>query len=70
MTDRNRQRELADGAMLRLLAAMVVVMGVTAFSLHRSSPVVASAPAVTASEPSTDGLGGIAPVLGRRGIER
>jgi hypothetical protein len=46
--------------MLALLAAMVIVMAVTAFSLHRNSPLVATAPTVTASEPTTDGQGGIA----------
>jgi hypothetical protein len=65
-----RGREWGDGAMLALLAAMVIVMAVLAFTLHRNSPLVAAGSSVTASEPSTSGQGGIAPVRGRSGIER
>jgi hypothetical protein len=56
--------------MLALLAAMVIVMAVLAFTLHRNSPLVASGSTLTATEPSTSGQGGIVPVSGRNGIER
>ena len=67
---RDRDGEWGNGAIVAIIAAMVIVMAVTAFTLHRTSPLVASGPTVTASEPSTSGQGGIAPVRGRSGIER
>ena len=66
----DRDQVWGNADIISLLAAMVLVMAVTAFTLHRNSPLVATAPTVTASDPSTDGGGGIAPVTGRSGIER
>jgi hypothetical protein len=65
-----RDGDWGNGAIAGVIAAMVIVMAVTAFTLHRNSPLVATAPTLTASEPSTSGQGGIAPVRGRSGIER
>jgi predicted cobalt transporter CbtA len=62
--------ERSNVALIAALAAVVVVMVVVIFTLHRNSPLVATAPVLSASEPTTDGTGGIAPVRGRSGIER
>src|ERR1700730_9124344 len=65
--------ERAKGAMeaiVAVIAAMVIVMAVIAFTLHRNSRCACQAPTVTTSEPSTSGQGGIAPERGRTGIER
>ena len=59
----------ADWSIIALLAAMVIVMAVVAFTLHRNSPLVATAPS-SSSEPSTDGYGGLIPTRGRGAIER
>jgi hypothetical protein len=67
---RSRRRGYGTLAGVALSAAMVVVMAVTAFTLHRHSPLGATAPIVNASEPTTDGQGDIVPVRGRSGIER
>jgi hypothetical protein len=64
------QCDRGNGAIFGVIAAMVIVMAVIAFTLHRNSPLVAAGPSVTTSEPSTTGAGGIAPVRGRSGIER
>jgi hypothetical protein len=66
----DRDQVWGNADIIGLLAAMVLVMAVTAFTLHRNSPLVATGPTVTVSDPSTDGRGGIAPVTGRSGIER
>ena len=58
-----------DWSVLALLAAMVLVMTFVAFTLNRTSPLVARAPA-SMSEATTDGYGGLVPARGRRGIER
>ena len=50
-----RSREWGDGDLIAVLAAMVDVMAVITFTLHRNSPLVATGPSVTASEPSTAG---------------
>jgi sugar phosphate permease len=70
MPSHRREGEWGNGAIVAVIAAMVIVMAVIAFTLHRNSPLVAGAPTVTTSEPSTSGQGGIAPVRGRSGIER
>jgi hypothetical protein len=54
-----------NGAIVAVIAAMVLVMAVITFTLHRNSPLVANGPNVTPSEPSTSGEGGLAPVRGR-----
>ena len=70
MPSHRREGEGGNGAIVAVIAAMVIVMAVIAFTLHRNSPLVAGGPTVTTSEPSTSGQGGIAPVRGRSGIER
>jgi hypothetical protein len=56
---------------IAVLAAMVVVMALITFTLHRNSPLVATGPSITpASEPSTTGQRGVVPMRGRRDIER
>jgi hypothetical protein len=67
---RGRDGEWGNGAMVAVVAAMVLVMAVITFTLHKNSPLVANGPNVTPSEPSTSGEGGLAPVRGRSGIER
>jgi len=70
--ERRRQpaSERGKGDIIGIVAAMVVVMAVIAFTLHRNSPLVATGPGVSTSEPSTTGQAGIVPVQGRNGIER
>jgi hypothetical protein len=58
---RDRDGEWGNGAIVAVIAAMVVVMALIAFTLHRNSPLVASGPSVTASEPSTSGQGALRP---------
>ena len=70
MPSHRREGEGGNGAIVAVIAAMVIVMAVIAFTLHRNSPLVAGGPTVTTSEPGTSGQGGIAPVRGRSGIER
>jgi len=73
MTDRDRRsRDSQDGsgAIIGVVLAMVVVMAVIAFTLHRNSPLVATGPGISRSAPSTTGQGGLMPVRGRSGIER
>ena len=70
MPSHRREGEWGNGAIVAVIAAMVIVMAVIAFTLRRNSPLVAAGPTVTTSEPSTSGQGGIAPVRGRSGIER
>jgi hypothetical protein len=67
---RDREGEWGRGATVGVIAAMVIVMAVAAFTLHRNSPLVATPPAVNASEPSTTGQGALGPVRGRSGIDR
>jgi hypothetical protein len=64
---RDRDGEWGNGAIVAVIAAMVVVMALIAFTLHRNSPLVASGPSVTASEPSTSGQGGLAPARSPQG---
>jgi hypothetical protein len=67
---RDRGGEWGNGALIGTVAAMVIVMAVIAFTLHRNSPLVTAVPQITPSEPSTSGQGGLSPVLGRSGVER
>lgn len=62
--DRSRESLSGNGAIVGVVAAMIVVMAVIAFTLHRNSPLVATSPGITT------GQGGLAPVRGRGGIER
>ena len=67
---RRRRREWGNGDIILILAAMVVVMALITFTLHRN-PLVATGPSITpASEPSTTGQRGVVPMRGRRDIER
>jgi hypothetical protein len=43
---RDPDSEWGNGAIVAIIAAMVTVMVVTAFTLHRNSPLVASGPTV------------------------
>jgi hypothetical protein len=65
---RGRDGEWGNGAIVAVIGAMVIVMALIAFTLHRNSPLVAAGPTVSTSEPSTTGEGGLAPVRGRSGI--
>ena len=65
-----RKPTRGNGDIMAILAAMVVVMAVIAFTLHRSSPLVATGRSTSTSEPSIMGQGGVVPVRGRSGIER
>ncbi len=56
--------------MLALLAAVVVVMAVVAFTLNRNSPLVATPASSTTEGDGTNGQAGVAPAQGRSGIER
>jgi hypothetical protein len=63
-------RQWGNGDIIAVLAAMVVVMALITFTLHRNSPLVATDPRITpASEPSTTGQRGVVPMRGRRDIE-
>jgi hypothetical protein len=70
MPSHRRDGEWGNGAIVAVIAAMVVVMALVAFTLHRNSPWVATAPTVTTPDLDTNGQGSIAPVRGRSGIER
>jgi hypothetical protein len=64
-------RQWGNGDIIAVLAAMVVVMALITFTLHRNSPLVATGTSITAaSEPSTTGQQGVVPMRGRRDIER
>ena len=68
---RRGPRQRGNGDIIAILAAMVVVMALITFTLHRNSPLVATGPSITpASEPSTTGQRGVVPMRGRRDIER
>ena len=67
---RRGPRQWGNGDIIAILAAMVVVMALITFTLHRNSPLVATGPSLSASEPGTTGQGGIVPVRGHGGIER
>ena len=73
MSDERTRRGLrrwGNGDIIAILAAMVVVMALITFTLHRN-PLVATGPSITpASEPSTTGQRGVVPMRGRRDIER
>ena len=57
--------------MLAALAAMVVMMALTTFTLDKNSPLVAARPQINTSKPSTTGQGDVETVGGReRSIER
>ena len=64
-----RKPTRGNGDIMAILAAMVVVMAVIAFTLHRNSPLVATGRSTSTSEPSTMGQGGVVSVRSR-GIER
>jgi hypothetical protein len=70
LNHRDRGGEWDNAAFIGTVAAMVIVMAVIAFTLHRNSPLVAAGPQITPSEPSTSGQGGLSPVRGRSGVER
>jgi hypothetical protein len=64
-------RQWGNADIIAVLAAMVVVMALITFTLHRDSPLVATGPSITpASEPSTTGQKEVMPMRGRRDIER
>ena len=65
-----RKPTRGNGDIMAILVAMVVVMAVIAFTLHRNSPLAATGRSTSTSEPSTMGQGGVVPVRGRSGIER
>ena len=65
-----RKPTRGDGDIMAILAAMVVVMAVIVFTLHRNSPLVATGRSTSTLEPSTMGQGGVVPVRGRSGIKR
>ena len=47
MPSHRREGEGGNGAIVAVIAAMVIVMAVIAFTLHRNSPLVAAGPSVT-----------------------
>jgi hypothetical protein len=67
-TDTGRRRDWSEGngAIFGLLAAMVVVMAVLAFTLNGTPLLVATGSSVTASGPTTIGQGGALPEAPRR----
>ena len=67
---RGRDDNWSNLAIIGALAAMVVVMAVTAFTLHKGSRLVAARPQMTTSEPTTFGKGGDEPLGAReRSVE-
>ena len=56
---RGRDDTWSPLAIIGALAAMVVVMAVTAFTLHKGSPFVATRPQIATSAPATIGKGGV-----------
>jgi hypothetical protein len=57
-------------AIIGALAAMVLVMAVTAFTLHKSSPLIASRPQITTYQPASTGEAVVVPLRRRSGSER
>jgi hypothetical protein len=67
---RGRDGNWSNLAIIGTLAAMVVVMAVTAFTLRRNSPLIAARPQMTGSQPATFGKGGDEPLGAReRSVE-
>ena len=61
MPSHRREGDGGNGAIVAVIAAMVIVMAVIAFTLHRNSPLVAAGPTVATSEPSTSAKGALRP---------
>ncbi len=67
---RGREDNWSQLAIIGALAAMVVVMAVTAFTLHKGSSLVATRPQMTMPEPATYGKAETEGLLGReRSVE-
>jgi hypothetical protein len=56
-------------AIIGALAAMVLVMAVTAFTLHKSSPLIAGRPQITTYQPASTGEAVVVPLRSERSIE-
>jgi hypothetical protein len=57
-------------AIIGALAAMVLVMAVTAFTLHKSSPLIAGRPQITTYQPASTGEAVVVPLRSERSIDR
>jgi hypothetical protein len=57
-------------AIIGALAAMVLVMAVTAFTLHKSSPLIAGRPQITTYQPARTGEAVVVPLRGQSGSAR
>jgi hypothetical protein len=67
---RDRDETWSHLAIIGALTAMVVVMAVTAFTLHKSSPLIAGRPQITTYQPATTGEAVVVPLRGRSVSER
>jgi hypothetical protein len=67
---RDRDETWSHLAIIGALTAMVVVMAVTAFTLHKSSPLIAGRPQITTYQPATTGKADVVPLRGLSGSER
>jgi hypothetical protein len=67
---RDRDETWSHLAIIGALTAMVVVMAVTAFTLHKSSPLIAGRPQITTYQPATTGEADVVPLRGLSGSER
>src|ERR1700731_299951 len=67
---RDRDETWSHLAIIGALTAMVVVMAVTAFTLHKSSPLFASAPHLPPPPPATTREADVVPLRGLSGSER
>jgi hypothetical protein len=57
-------------AVIGALAAMVVVVAVAAFTLHKGSPLIAAHPQITTYQPASTAETAVAPLRGLSGSER
>jgi hypothetical protein len=67
---RDRDETWSHLAIIGALTAMVVVMAVTAFTLHKSSPLIAGRPQITTYQPATTREADVVPLRGLSGSER
>ena len=67
---RERDETWSHLAIIGALTAMVVVMAVTAFTLHKSSPLIAGRPQITTYQPATTREADVVPLRGLSGSER
>ena len=67
---KGREGNWSSLALIGALVAMAVVMAVAAFTLHKSSPLIAGRPQITTYQPASTGEAVVVPLRGQSGSER